>query len=578
MFAASVAAHADRPAVSDDEQTLTYAQLDTRADRLAAALLARGVRAQDRVGLYLDRSVDVLVAILGILKAGGAYVAVDTRYPDARRDHMLVNSQSRLVITRPEWQATLAHLELETIGLRGEPAEAAGARMAVEPDWAASVLFTSGSSGQPKAILLEHRNLCSFATNPSLPALAPKDRVGQISSLSFDAFHFEMWSALAAGAEVVVLPPVPELLAVDFRRELKRRRITAMLVPTMVVNQVVHEDRDAFAALRLLQVGGDVLLPAACRDVLDGEFSGELYNLYGPAEITTACTAHRVTTADTDRDSIPIGRPLAGVTVRVLTPELREAGPGEIGEIHVGGPGLAREYLGQPELTAERFVRSPFADDTTRLYRTGDLARVAEDGVLEFIGRVDDQVKVRGYRVEPGEVERALTRHRDVREVAVLSIGSDDDKRLVAFVVLAGSLTLQRLREYAEAELPDFLVPSHFVRLREMPVSEHGKRDSAALQALLRDHHERTRRRVALVTDTEKRLAAIWAELLGVEEVGRDEDFFSLGGHSLLAFRMNSRMKRELDVSFEMTVILRNSVLADLAARIDEERTGGPLL
>jgi len=580
LFAASVAAHHARPAASDDHQTLTYADLDARAERLAARLAAAGVRAQDRVGLHLDRSVDVLVAILGILKAGGAYVAVDTRYPDARRDHMLTGSGSRLVITRPAWADRLAHLGLAVLEFPSEQDDGPEPehRVAVEPEWAASVLFTSGSSGHPKAILLEHRNLCSFATNPSLPALNPNDRVGQISSVSFDAFHFEMWSALAQGAEVVILPSVPHLLAADFRRELKRRRITAMLVPTMVVNQVVREDRDAFAALRLLQAGGDVLLPAACRDVLEGEFRGELYNLYGPAEITTACTAHRVTLADAERDSIPIGLPLAGVTVHVLTPEQRPAEPGETGEIYVGGPGLARGYLGQRELTAERFVRSPVTDGATRLYRTGDLARVAADGVLDFVGRADDQIKIRGYRVEPGEVERALTRHRDVREVAVLASGSGDGKHLVAFVVLSGTLTPQQLRACAQAEMPDFLVPSHFVQLRETPVSDNGKRDSAVLHQLLEQHRDRQDRHVAPTTDTEKHLAAIWEDLLGVEGVGRNEDFFTLGGHSLLAFRMNGRVKREFAVPLELTAILRNSVLSDLATRIDEEFDGGPLL
>lgn len=580
LFAASVASHPLRPAVSDDDQTLTYAELNARANQLAERLRARGVRPEDRVGLYLDRSVDVLVAILGILKSGAAYVAVDTRYPDVRRDHMLSSSEPRLVVTRPEWADRLAHLRLDFLGFRSEPAPGTVAEpdLQVQPEWAASVLFTSGSSGVPKRIVLEHRNIRSFATNPSLPALTPEDRTGQISSVSFDAFHFEMWSTLAHGAEVVVLPPVPDLLAADFRREMKRRRISAMLVPTMVINQVVREDRDAFASLRVLQAGGDVLLPAACRDLLDGDFRGELYNLYGPAEITTACTVQRVTMAEAQLDSVPIGRPLAGVTVHVLTEDLRPADPGQIGEIFVGGPGVARGYLGQPELTAERFVASPFTDGAQRLYRTGDLARWTADGVLEFVGRADDQVKIRGYRVEPGEVERALTGHQDVREVAVRCSGSGDDRHLVAFVVLAGTLTPKQLRHHAETELPHFMVPSHFVQLPEMPVNEHGKRDPAALEQLLEEHRDRQKRHVEPATETERYLTAVWEDLLGIENISGNDDFFGLGGHSLLAFRMNSRIKKELAVPVEHTVILRNTVLTDLAARIDELKKGGPLL
>ncbi|MEU8008846.1 non-ribosomal peptide synthetase [Micromonospora parva] len=579
LFARTVDTFPDRPAVSDDNETLTYTELDRRSDLLASTLRERGVGHEDRVGLYLDRSVDVFVAILGILKAGGCYVAVDTRYPDARRDQMLTGGEAKLVITRPEWLDRLAHLGVDGFGFRSVPStgpvDASGTE--IVPDQAASLLFTSGSSGEPKAIILEHRNLVSFAGNPALPALHENDRVGQISSLSFDAFHFEIWTTFRYGAEVTVLPAVPDLLAADFQREMRRRRISAMLVPTMVVNHVVREDRDAFAPLRLLQAGGDVLLPSACRELLRGAFTGELYNLYGPAEITTACTAQLVTEEIAARDAIPIGRPLDGVTVHVLTSDLRPAAPGEIGELYVGGPGVARGYLGRQELTAERFVVSPFPDGPQRLYRTGDLGRRGPDGVLEFAGRADSQVKVRGYRVELGEVERALCRHPDVPEAVVLASGEGDGRHLVAFVVLDGGLTPRRLREYVEAELPDFMVPSHFVTLPGIPANEHGKRDQEALAALLAEHRARQDAYREPINATERAIALLWADLLGVERAGRNDDFFELGGHSLLAFRLHGRIRRDLGVDVPHSLVLRNTVLADLAAAVDEVRDGGLL-
>ncbi|GAA2106932.1 hypothetical protein GCM10009759_45610 [Kitasatospora saccharophila] len=586
LFARSAAAHANRPAVSDDTHSLTYAELDRRSDALAEQLRDRGIRTEDRIALYLDRSVDVFVAILGILKAGGCYVAVDTRYPDSRRDRMIADSGARLVVTRPEWDDRIGHLGVPALPFRSGPFEPGTATLqtepqpsAVRPENAASVLFTSGSSGTPKAIVLEHRNIISFACNEDLPVLRPEeDRTGQISSLSFDAFHFEMWSTLAQGAEVHVLPPVPELLAAGFQREMRRRRITAMLVPTMVVNHVVREDRDAFSPLRILLTGGDVLLPATCRDLLAGQFEGELYNLYGPAEITTACTFQRVTAAETELDSVPIGRPLACVTVHVLSPTMEPVAQGEVGEMYVGGPGVARGYLGRPDLTDERFVTSPFPSGPSRLYRTGDLARQDEDSRLEFIGRTDCQVKIRGYRVEPGEVERGLRRHPGVPEAVVLASGDGDNRHLVAFVVMASGLTIRELRQHAAAELPDFMVPAHFVAVSAIPEGEHGKRDQAALAEMLEQHRLRQKSFDAPTTDSERYLAELWERLFGIEHVSRNDDFFVLGGHSLLAFRMQSQIRRGRGIALEAGIVLRNSILADLARALDEAAEGGALI
>ncbi len=581
LFERSVREHPDRPAVSDGGRRLTYAELDRESDAAASGLRARGVGVEDRIGLYVERSADLFVAILGILKAGAAYVAVDSRYPDGRRDLMLRAGGAKLIIGEPAWRDRLAHLAAELVTLAElsevSPAGPAGpVAAAVEPDTAASVLFTSGSSGEPKAIVLEHRNLVSFALNPGLPRLTSADRSGQISSVSFDAFHFEIWTTLAAGAEAVVLPPVPELLAADFQRQMKRYGITAMLVPTMVVNHVVREDRDAFASLRILQVGGDVLQPSACRDLLGGRFAGELYNLYGPAEITTACTAYRVTMADAESDLVPIGAPLPGVSAHVLSPQLREVGDGETGELFIGGPGVARGYQDQPELTDERF-RTLTGDDgrPVRVYRTGDLVRRRDDGALEFIGRVDDQVKIRGYRVEPGEVERGLRRQRQVLDAVVLPDGTADDRRLIAVVVVDGTPGVAELRAQAARDLPDFMVPSHFIVVPQIPATEHGKRDTAALRELLDAHRLRRESHLPPGTETERYLVELWERLLGVENIGRNENFFALGGHSLQAFQMHRRISRDLGVKLPFQALLANTVLADLAGLIDQSVAGG---
>ncbi|MFE0154554.1 non-ribosomal peptide synthetase [Nonomuraea sp. NPDC059007] len=569
LFDRSVRKYPDRPAVTDGTQSLTYAQLDREAGIVAASLRRHGVGREDRVGVYLSRSTGLFAGILGALKAGAVYVAVDLRYPDARRDFMLESSGAKVVLTDRHTRDRLGELAITTVDV-DEPAESGEAADAeVRPGDAASLLFTSGSSGEPKGIVLEHRNLVSFAENPALPALLPEDRVGQVSSVSFDAFHFEMWCALAAGARTVVLPPVPELLAGDFQRQMKHYGITAMLVPTMVVNHVVREDRDAFSSLRILATGGDVLTPAACRALLGGRFKGELYNLYGPAEITTACTSHRVSAVDADSEAIPIGRPLRDVSLRILSPELQPVADGAVGELYVGGPGVARGYFGRDDLTAERFATESVDGREVRMYRTGDLVRRREDGTLLFVGRADGQVKIRGYRIEPGEVERSLMRFAEVHDAIVLPAGSGDDRRLVAFVVVEESLGVKDLRHRAEAHLPDFMVPAKFIVRPEIPATTHGKRDMDALRELLADHLRQEQAYAAPETGTEKYLAELWEELLSAEKIGRNAEFFELGGHSLLAFRMHHRICGDLGAELEFPAVLAHPVLKDLALVID---------
>ncbi len=576
LFAETVARHGALPAVTDDTRTLTYAELDRRSDVLAARLADHGVGAGDRVAIYRRRGVDVFVAMLGVLKAGAAYVAVDARYPDQRRDLMIEASGARVTLAEPGWADRLDHLAGEVWQWCSEPAPADAAGPAgparVTADSAACLLFTSGSSGTPKAVVLEHRNLVLFGANPALPPLHPGDRTGQISSLSFDAFHFETWCSFAHGAEVVVLPPITDLLTADLQRELRRRRITAMLVPTMAVNQVIKEDRDAFAPLRILHTGGDVLLPATCRDVLGSAFTGRFVNLYGPTEATTACTAYEVRDTKEDATAVPIGVPVDGATAYVLDGDLDPVEPGRSGELYVGGGGVARGYHDQAALTAERFLPDPFGVPGSRMYATGDLVRLGEGGLLEFVGRVDDQVKIRGYRVEPGEVERQLSRHPLIRELAVTAAGEGQDKHLVAFVVLDEGVTPRELRAFAADLLPDYMVPSSFVTLPEIPANDHGKRDWRRLDELLEEHRRRVEQYEPPRTEAERYLATLWEELLGAERVGVTDDFFALGGHSLLAFRAQRRIRRDLRVTVEFRDLLDNSVLRELASVVSRRQ------
>jgi amino acid adenylation domain-containing protein len=572
LFARSVRDHSGKAAVADDEQELSYAELDARSDALAHRLAEIGVGREDRVAVHLHRGVDVVVAVLGVLKAGAAYLPIDTRYEGGRRDYMITAGEVRLVITEPDLAAGLP--DVEVLHWRSVPVESPGPLPGPEPADAACVLYTSGSTGQPKAIVLEHRQMVAFALNPALPEMTPEDRTAQVASISFDPANFELWNTLAAGAALVVLPSIPELLDGDLQRELKRRRITVMLAPAIAINHAVKVDRDSFAPLRILHSGGDVLLPSTCRDLLAGKFEGRLFNLYGPAETTTACTAFEVTDVPEDAESVPIGRALEGYELHVLDADFRPVPRGEPGELWVGGIGVSRGYLNRPDLTAERFVPDPFAADGGAMYRTGDRVRWNGD-VLEYLGRFDTQVKIRGYRVEPGEVERALCANPDVREAAVIATGEQGDKRLVAFLVPAvESLSLKELRTDLDGRVADFLVPSEFIVLPAMPTDAHGKRDWEDLGHTASSRLRQRPDHVAPRTETEKYLAELWEKLLIVEHVGVNDDFFVLGGHSLLAVRVRSLVRKELGVTLRPRAVFESSVLGELAELVDRTREG----
>ncbi|MFI9848300.1 amino acid adenylation domain-containing protein [Nonomuraea sp. NPDC051941] len=571
LLARTVGTHPDLPAVSDEETSLSYAELAERADAVAHELVRLGVREEDRIGVHLPRGVGAVVTVLGVLRAGAAYVPIDVSYPRLRREQMVKAGRLRLLLTDPGTTRRLSSLPVEVAELdwRVLP-PASGPAAHVAPQSAACVLFTSGSTGQPKGVVLEHRHMVAFATDTALPTVGPGDRMAQASNLSFDTFTFELLRSMAGAADLVVMPAFADLIGADLRRQLRRHRVTAMLAPAIALNQVARHDREAFASLRVLCSGGDVLLADTCRELRAGGFSGDLLNLYGPTEATVACTAQRVQELPDDCTRVPIGRSTASARLYVLDDQLA---PASTGELYVGGAAVGRGYLDQPGHTAQRFVADPFAANGTRMYATGDLVRTGADGALEYLGRVDSQVKISGHRVEPAEIERTFYQHPHVGEVAVTAVGEPGDLRLVAFVIpVAEEFSPVGVRAFLTQRLPAAYVPAEFVVLDSMPLDAHGKRDWARLREAAEDRSRRRRTYEPPRTATERYLVQLWEELLRVESISVHDDFFGLGGHSLLAARGRMRIRRDLKTDLPPEVVFENSVVEDLAKVIDQTR------
>ncbi|NPC80488.1 amino acid adenylation domain-containing protein, partial [Pyxidicoccus fallax] len=570
VFAQVVARHADKVAVEFGGAKLTYRQLDERSNQLAWHLRQRGVGADSRVALALERSLELIVSLVAILKAGGAYVPLDPAYPRERLAGMVEDTRPQALITT---RALSTHLPaeglstvvLEDAALDAEPAHAPPSTAL--PDSLAYVDFTSGSTGRPKGVGTTHRNVLRTLFGVDYAHLGPDETLLQLAPIAFDASTLEVWGALLHGARLVVMPPQPPSLE-ELEQVLRDTRVTTLWLTAGLFTQVVESRLSALRSVKQVLAGGDVVPPAHARRVL-GELGIPLTNGYGPTETTVFAVCFRMTDPAQAGASVPIGRPIGGTRLYVLDEHGQPVPMGVPGELFIGGDGLARGYVGQPSLTAERFIPDRFSGiPGARLYRTGDRVRWRADGLLDFLGRADSQVKLRGFRIEPGEIEAALTAQPGVRQALVL-VREDrpGDKRLVAYVVGAPDMQVEALRAALKQRLPDYMVPSAFVPLEALPLTPNGKVDRKALPAPTQGADAGTF--VAPRTPTEEKLATLWSEVLGVPRVGAEDNFFELGGHSLLATQVVSRIRASLGVELPLRELFRTPTVSALAARVD---------
>ncbi|HEX2191182.1 MAG TPA: amino acid adenylation domain-containing protein [Longimicrobiaceae bacterium] len=530
----------DAVALVAGDERVTYGELDRRAARLARGLAARGVGPETRVGICTGRGPGMVAAILAVLKAGGAYVPVDPAYPAERIALLLEDSGVPLLLADAAARGALPPFAGEVLEVDGDGAgeDCAGSFPAPQPGSAAYVIYTSGSTGTPKGVVVPHVAACNaidFAVE--LYDAGPGSRAVHTASLGFDASVMEIFLPLAAGAELHLVDRDVVRSGDELAALLREREIDVWVSTPALLDALAGED---FPALRVVSTGGDRLGGETARRWSAGR---RMLNMYGPTESTIYSAWHAVEPGSADPP--PVGRPAANTRIYLLDGEMRPVIPGVPGEIWVGGAGVARGYLGRPELTAERFAPDPYAGEAgARMYRTGDLGRLRPDGALEFRGRADQQLKVRGFRIEPGEVEAALLALGGVREAAI--VARDDapgGPRLVAYLVPGGAGQLpadprQALRE----RLPEHMVPQAWVTLPELPRTPNGKLDRRALPAPDARRDERREYR-APRTALERVLADVWAAVLGCERVGIDDDFFDLGGHSLLATQVATRLK-----------------------------------
>ncbi|WP_118985761.1 non-ribosomal peptide synthetase, partial [Photorhabdus sp. CRCIA-P01] len=561
------------------DKSLNYAELNARANRLAHQLIKQGIGPNDHVAILLERSIELVVAQLAILKASAVYVPIDTSVPDERRNGLINDCLAKLLLTGAQANipdnlaVPLIRLSDETDVSKEE--ESFNPGLLCSSTAPAYIMYTSGSTGASKGVIVPHRAVVRLVINNDYVEIEPNDRVAFAANPAFDASTFEVWAPLLNGAALVVIDHTTLLTPPEFVQALDRYQINILWLSVGLFNRLAAGLSPVLPQMKNLIVGGDVLDPYVIAQVLRKNPPQRLLNAYGPTEGTTFTTIYRIEALPTGTTSIPIGRPIANTRVYLLDEQGQPVSLGRVGEIYVGGDGVACGYLNRPELTAERFLIDPFSDAPgARMYRTGDLARYLPDGNLEFLGRNDQQVKIRGFRIEPGEIEACLVKYLTVREAVVLALGEGQDKQLVAYVLAEPDNELPtHLREHLSARLPDYMVPAAFVRLDEFPLTPNGKLDHRALPVPGEDAFAR-QIYVAPQGEMEIAVAAIWRELLGIKQVSRHDNFFALGGHSLLAVRMMNRIAA-FGVELPLATLFTSPSLSAFAGKICAQHNAG---
>ena len=582
-------------AVTFGKHSLTYRELDRRASQLARHLQSLGVWPGAIVGLKVERSIEMVITLLGILKAGGVYWGLEEHLPEERRRQRLINARPSVIVARraavdeisrlvtstgttadaPPFDCMVAAIE-DALEYHAEPSAVFPARRADAP---AYLTYTSGSTGQPKGVLAPHRGVTRLVKGANYMSLTPQETLLHLSHLSFDASTFELWGALLNGGRVVLMPPGQPSPA-EIGEAIRLHGITTLWLSAGLFHMMVDERLDDLKPLRQLLAGGDVLSPTHVIKARLALPDCRIVNGYGPTENTTFTCCYTVGDEWALTPSVPIGRPISHTQVYVLDAEMQPVPPGAMGELYVGGHGVACGYLNQPQLTAERFFPDPFSSlPGGRLYRTGDCVRSRADGNLEFLGRMDWQVKIRGYRVELGEIETALRAEPEIRD-AVVTVREDTpgDRRLVAYLIAKGGEKPkdQDLGARLAQKLPNYMQPNAYIWLDQLPLTANGKVDREALPRLETPGDEAVVAGGQPVNLLELEVIRIWQALFHREGIARQDNFFALGGDSLLAARLVLEIEQRLDCSLPISALFQVPTVETLSQRLTQDNSAPP--
>jgi amino acid adenylation domain-containing protein len=583
LFTLAAQRRPDEVALISDTQRLTYRELNQRANQLAHYLRKRGVGPETLVGISIERSVEMIVGLLGILKAGGAYVPLDASYPQARLSYMLEDGRIPFVLTGqlngrlPAHSATAIDMlaDAERIAQESTDDPISGTCA----DNLAYVMYTSGSTGRPKGTSVTHRNVVRLVKNTSYLDFNEAQVFLQLAPVSFDASTLEIWGPLLNGGQLVIYPATRSLTLEELGRVIQDHNVTTLWLTAGLFHRMVDANLEALRPLRDLLAGGEALSAPHVREALRQLEDCRVTNGYGPTENTTFTCCYAMTSPEQVGNSVSIGKPIANTRVYSLGAEMQPVPVGVTGELYIGGDGLARGYLNRPALTAERFVPDPFSEAPGgRLFRSGDLVRYLSSGDLEFLGRMDQQVKIRGFRIELGEVEAALLEYPAVQQAVVTLQEDTGNKLLVAYVVTARTElpddhtpSAAELRAYLKQQLPDYMLPASFVFLDELPLTANGKLDRRALPSADLSSEVVGDKYIAPRNAFEEKLCAIWVELLPVKRVGVHDNFFTLGGHSLLAIQTISQVREEFKREIPIRRFLEEPTIAALAEVLQQE-------
>jgi amino acid adenylation domain-containing protein len=571
-IAAHAAAKIDRTAVVDDKSRLSYAELERQSNALAAHLQAAGAGLQKTVGLFLDRSVDFVVGALAVLKSGAAYVPLDPGTPLDRAMAILSDADVALVLTHrgktSGWPASVRVLDVASVN----GSSAAFTPVDPDPESLAYIVYTSGSTGQPKGVEITHANLLNLIDwHQAAFNVRPSDRASQVAGLAFDATAWEVWPHLTAGASLHIAEELTRRSPYSLRDWLVAENITISFVPTVLAEPLLQATWPADTALRTMLTGADVLhrRPAAGLPFV-------LVNNYGPSECTVVATSGIIEADGAAGDPPPIGAPIRNTTALVLDADLRPVPDGEPGELCLGGALVGRGYRNLPELTAGRFVTYlPPSGPPMRIYRTGDRVRRLANGQLAFLGRLDSQIKIRGYRVEPGEIVARLDRYPGVEASALAVTESAAGPALTAYIVPAwdAQLNASDLREFLAERLPDYMIPSSFVKVESLPMTANGKLDKSALPAPTAGNLIPGRNAVEESGDgpesMQARIAALVASLLNIPSVGADDNFFTIGGHSMLGVQLVARIREMFGIKLALRQLFEAPTVAALSKEVE---------